>query len=190
MNKMWNGPFPRLTTERLKLRQFALEDAPMVQQLAGAKEIARYTSLPHPYEDGMAESWIKKQHEDFEAGSIVNFALIRGKDDQLIGSMGLTISSPHLQAELGYWIGLPFWGQGYCTEAARRVIAYGFHTLDLHRICARHMGTNHGSGSVLKKIGMQWEGRQRHQFLSFGAFEDCVLYGMLKTDYEAIKWPR
>lgn len=67
--------FPALRTDRLPLRQFQLSDATDVQRLAGVKEVAAGTFLPHPYTDGTAEQWILSQEQDFAAGTFVNFAL-------------------------------------------------------------------------------------------------------------------
>ena len=179
--------FPTLHTERLELRQFRHEDADQVQRLAGAKEIAQFTTLPHPYKDGMAAAWIKQQHADFAAMRIVNFAIVRRADDELIGSIGLTLSEAHQRGELGFWIGGPYWNNGYCTEAAHKVIEYGFKALNLHRIFALHYGRNAGSGKVLQKLGMQYEGTQSEHFLRFGVWEDSKLYGLLKSTYEAVE---
>ena len=178
-------PFPTLVTDRLRLRAFRLSDAPEIQRLAGAIEIARFTTLPHPYEDGMAEAWIRQQRDDYEAGRLVNFAIDRHDDDRLIGSMGLTLQMEHRRAELGYWIGVPYWNMGYCTEAAREVIAFGFERLKLHRIYAIHYGRNVASGRVLQKLGMQYEGTQRQHHRRFGIWDDGALYGLLRSEYEA-----
>lgn len=178
--------FPALASERLLLRQFVLADATQVQRLAGEKEIARFTTLPHPYEDGMAESWIEKQHENYASGHIINFAIVQKQGEQLIGSIGLTLNAEHSRGELGFWIGVPFWGQGYCTEAARQIVDFGFSTLNLHRIYALHYGRNTGSGRVMQKLGMTYEGKQRQHYQRFGQWEDAELYGMLKAEYQIV----
>ena len=177
--------YPRLETNRLVLRKFVSSDASHVQRLAGVKEIAQYTSIPHPYEDGMAESWIETRQEEHEAGRITTFAVTRKEDDQLIGCVGLRLNPVHNTGALGYWVGVPFWGKGYCTEAARAVLEYGFDELQLHRIYAEFMGTNIGSGKVMQKLGMQQEGRLREHFDRYGEREDSVMYGILRHEYHA-----
>ena len=180
---MPENPPDTLTTEHLILRPFEKSDSADVQNLASAFEIARYTRLPHPYEEGMAAEWIEKQHREYAEGLVVNFAIVRKEDDALMGSMGLKLDQNHRRGELGYWIGVPFWNNGYCTEAAREVVNYGFSVLDLHRIYAVHLGTNEYSGRVLKKLGMKYEGRQRQHFYAYGEWEDVELHGMLKEEY-------
>jgi ribosomal-protein-alanine N-acetyltransferase len=106
----------------------------------------------------MAEEWISTHQEKFERGELVNFAIVLRNDDMLIGAIGLVINQQHENAELGYWIGKPYWGNGYCTEAAKAVLHYGFTVLGLNRIYASHMSRNPASGRVMEKIGMKYEG--------------------------------
>jgi RimJ/RimL family protein N-acetyltransferase len=174
--------FPTLTTERLVLRQFATADAPAMHRLLGAPEIAASTFVPHPYEDGMAEQWITHQHAKYEQGRQYGFAIVLAAEQILIGAISLMLTPAHDRGRLGYWIGVPYWNQGYCTEAARAVVQFGFHTLGLHRIWAPHFGRNPASGSVLQKIGMQYEGCQRGHFRHGDRFEDAMLYGILHHD--------
>ncbi len=86
-------------------------------------------------------------------------------------------------AELGYWIGRFYWGQGYCTEAARQVLRYGFEDLKLNKICARHMQTNPASGRVMQKIGMRQEGCLRQHYNRWGEVVDYPIYGILHAEY-------
>jgi ribosomal-protein-alanine N-acetyltransferase len=179
--------YPAIETERLTLRTFDLTDAPEVQRLAGDREIASKTlRIPHPYEDGVAEKWISTHRDLFEKGQCVNLAITRRNDGCLVGCIGLTINTESENAELGYWIGKPYWNQGYCTEAAKQVIEYGFETLKLNRIEAHHFGRNPASGKVMQKIGMLHEGCLRQHIKKWNEFEDIVMYGLLKTDYEKL----
>ncbi len=176
---------PELKTDRLLLRPFILADAPAVQRLAGDRDIASTTlSIPHPYEVGMAEQWINALQGRFEQGDFVNFAVVLLADGALIGSIGLQINQAHENAELGFWIGKPYWGNGYCTEAARAVLRYGFTRLGLHRIAAHHLSRNPASGRVMAKIGMQYEGCERQRIKKWGVFEDVKMYAILKDEYE------
>ncbi len=178
--------YPTLQTERLIFREFTLEDAPGVQRLAGAPEIALMTlSVPHPYEDGMAEEWISEHGSVFERGEGVNFAIVLRELGELCGSCSMLINSRDANAELGYWIGVPYWGRGYATEAAREVVRYGFEQLWLHRIYAAHFGNNPASARVLKKIGMSYEGTRREHHRKLGEYEDRVEYGLLVSEWRA-----
>lgn len=176
---------PILETARLVLRPFALTDAPDVQRLAGAPEVADTTlNLPHPYEVHDAEQWIGGQPARFASGSNAAYAMTRRTDSVLLGAISLMeISARHRRAELGYWLGVPFWNQGYMTEAAAALIGYGFSQLGLHKIVAVHFARNPASGQVMQKIGMRQEGVQRQHVCKNGVFEDDVLYGLLAEDW-------
>ncbi len=173
--------FPVLTTPRLVLRAFRLADAAMVQRLCGAFEVADTTAnIPHPYEDGMAEEWIATHEPLWREGKLATFAITL-PDDSLVGAVGLRLER-HRRAELGYWIGVPHWGQGYATEASVAMVAFGFDTLGLERIHASHFSRNPASGRVMQKVGMILEGVSRRHYLKGGRFEDIVRYAILRDD--------
>lgn len=177
--------FPILKTKRLVLRQFTPADAADVQRFAGDRDVASTTSnIPHPYLDGMAEEWISKHQQEFDEGTQVAFAIANQQDNNLIGAIGLSsIDHEHEVAEIGYWIAKPFWNQGYCTEAGRAVLKFGFEELGLNRIHARHFKRNPSSGKVMQKMGMILEGCFRQHYKKWGNFEDIVLYGILKHEF-------
>lgn len=176
---------PTLHTRRLILRPFTLADAQDLQRLAGAPEIAATTLLiPHPYPDGLAEMWIEQHPTMFEEREGVVFAIVRRREGSLVGCVGLKCDLENENAELGYWIGVPFWNRGYATEAAQMVLSFGFAYFGLHRIKSSYFGSNPASGRVMEKIGMRYEGRRREQIFKEGrGFEDVVEYGVLCTDF-------
>ncbi|SDD17331.1 Protein N-acetyltransferase, RimJ/RimL family [Paenibacillus sp. UNCCL117] len=171
-------------TNRLTLRPFELTDAKMVQLLAGSEEVASTTlSIPYPYPDGVAEKWIEAVRQSIEKGENYAFAIVKKEDGALIGNMSMGVSLKHKRAELAYWIGKPFWGQGYATEAAKRIVQFGFEDLGLNRIQAAAMTRNPASYKVMIKIGMKYEGTFPQHVLKQENFEDLVYYGMMKSDY-------
>jgi ribosomal-protein-alanine N-acetyltransferase len=178
------SPTPTLRTARLLLGAFDLEDAVELQRLAGAREIADTTvSIPHPYELDHALAWIAQQRREAVRGRATNFAVRLLPDGPLIGSAGLRDIDPeHLQAELGFWIGREWWGQGYAREAASAVIRFGFDSLGLNRICAHHMVRNPAAGQVLLASGMQCEGLLRQRVRKWGVYEDVLLYAIIRDD--------
>lgn len=182
--------FQPIETERLYLRLLRPEDAPVVQQLAGAFEIAKTViNIPHPYEDGVAELWIDSTHDSLAKGRSLHLAItIKDPSDPgrrpLIGAIGLEFNHQSRFAELGYWLGVPYWNKGYTTEAARALVAYGFETLLLNRIQARHMTNNPASGRVMQKIGMTYEGTHRQAAFRFGEYHDLAMYSILRSEYE------
>jgi RimJ/RimL family protein N-acetyltransferase len=106
-------------------------------------------------------------------------------DGRLCGGVGLHPETPHHHAELGYWIGVPYWGNGYATEAAKAVVRYGFEHLKLNRIFAHHFKHNPASGKVLRKIGMKHEGCMRQHVLKWGQFVDLELYSILRQEMDS-----
>jgi ribosomal-protein-alanine N-acetyltransferase len=175
---------PTLETARLILRPFVLADAPDVRRLAGEREVASTTrNIPHPYEDGMAEDWIRTHQAQFEQGTLVNFAIVLRADHALIGGVGMRINPHDANAELGYWIGIPYWNHGYCTEAAQAVVRYAFEVLGLHRLHASYLTRNPASGRVMQKLGMTYEGCLRQHVNKWEVFEDLAVYGILRSEY-------
>lgn len=182
-----------MQTERLALRTYALTDIPALIALAGAREVAATTGrIPHPYSEADARDFIASTQEDGLLGTGLHLAIaLRHGDghrdgDTLCGGVGLRIEREHSRAELGYWIGLPHWGKGYATEAAKALVQYGFEILGLHRIFACHFARNSASARVLLKVGMRHEGRQRAHVVKWGEFIDLEMYGILSSDAERI----
>ena len=101
-----------------------------------------------------------------------------------IGGMGLTTRQGDLRhsAEIGYWLGRPFWGRGIATAAVKVLTAYGFETLGLIRIDARVRTGNAASVRVLEKVGYQREGLLRRAALKDGVPVDNLLYAILRED--------
>lgn len=177
-------PQPDLTTPRLLLRGFQLEDAPRVALLAGDFEVARMlSSIPHPYEEELAVEWIQGHPNQLKCQTAIHYAILIRENNLLIGAIGLQFDWPNQSAELGYWIGKPYWNQGYATEAARAVLKYAFRELGLNRVEARHMTKNPASGRVMQKIGMTYEGTLRQSIYRFGNFEDAALYSILRQEF-------
>ena len=173
-----------LRTTRLLLRSFERGDIPALVRLAGAKEIAATTlNIPYPYTERDAKSFLAKASKDFRAGHSIVFAITVLSTRELCGAVGVNIVDMHSRAELGYWIGVPFWGRGYATEAARAAVAFGFETLRLNRIYAHHFYGNAASQRVLEKIGMHHEGRSRQHIQKWDRFIDLENYGLLAEEF-------
>ncbi len=181
---MDDGEQPMLETERLILRPFAMSDAKRVQELAGEREIAATTlRIPHPYEDGMAEEWIGTHAEGWREGCAAVFAIVSAENRSLMGAIVLTIDRQHARAELGYWIGKPYWSQGYGTEAAREMLRFGFEDLKLNRVQSTVFPSNPASGKILIKVGMTLEGTLRNYVKKWGRSQDLEMYSILASEY-------
>jgi len=171
-----------LRTQRLLLRPFSIVDAPRVQHFAGAREVYATTlNIPHPYADGLAELWIASHVVQFNSGKGATFAITLAEDGELVGAIGLGVQPQHQRAELGYWVGVPYWNRGYCTEAAVAVIRYGFDELGLHKITSRHLAGNYASERVMVKAGMRKEGELVDEICKDGAFRTLGVYGLVKA---------
>lgn len=176
---------PVLETERLRLRPFEISDAKAVQRLAGDRAVADTTlNIPHPYEDGDAERWISGHRDLFKKYEHAIFAITLRGTGEVVGAVGLHLEPRFNRAELGYWVGKPYWNHGYCTEAAICVVRFGFETLGLNRIHAHHLKRNPASGRVMKKIGMRLEGTMREHVRKWEKYEDIVNYGILREDWK------
>jgi RimJ/RimL family protein N-acetyltransferase len=144
---------PVLETKRLALRAPRLEDAKMVAALANDRRIAENTArIPHPYKVSDAEGFITGANK---SGGEAAF-LITLRDDTIIGACGLMEQDG--TPELGYWLGAPYWGKGYATEAMHAVIDYAFSDLGHEALQAGARVTNPASRRVLEKCGFQWTG--------------------------------
>jgi [ribosomal protein S5]-alanine N-acetyltransferase len=178
-------PFESLETERLILRLFIESDAPRVYELVRVAAVA-VTSLniPHPYPETLAAEWIKSQSDATKRG-LYAFAVTQKSDGLLIGCVSLGTTHRHCRAELGYWIGQPFWGRGYATEAVSRVISWAFEMQALNRIFAQHFAGNLASGRVMQKCGLTYEGTLRDCVLKDGIYHDTPIYSILRRDFDA-----
>lgn len=177
---------PTLQTERLVLRPFTLADAPDVQRLTDNPDVASTTyEIEHLYKDGMAEELIQWYNQLYEKGEGIYFAITFRTDGTLIGTVGLRLRThlPYKDASLNYWIGKSYWNCGYCTEAAKVVVPYGFREYDIELIFAEHFKRNPASGRVMEKIGMRYK-----DFFpkdpENDASEDMLLYIIEKSEFE------
>jgi len=141
-----------LETERLVLRAPRAGDAEALARLVNDRRIAVNTArIPYPYKVEDAEQFIAAvNRKDGEVAFLITL------DDASIGccSVAPSDSGP----ELGYWVGVPFWGQGFATEAARAVIDYAFASLGHEVLEAGARVSNPASRRVLEKCGFQWAG--------------------------------
>lgn len=173
-----------LVTERLILRKLEATDANRIENLAGDHEVAKTTlNIPHPYPEGSAVAFIHSTLESERTGKLITRAIIEKETNELIGLMAISIHSTFNRGELAYWVGKPYWGQGYGTEAAKAVLQFGFEVLKLNRIYAQSFTTNPGSWRIMEKIGLKYEGTLRQHVSRFGQYYDLAQYGILKEEF-------
>jgi len=184
------GPAPpsaiRIESERLLLRPLRLEDALDIQRMASEWEVARYTAnIPHPYEPGMAEAWIKSHRDDFE----IVFAIERRQDGALLGCIGVEPDMTTREAEFGYWIGMPHWGAGYATEALSALVDHVFATSDIDRVQAAAMPDNRGSIRVQEKVGFRYVGVKAQPAPARGGLIGVQVRALDRRRWEELKAP-
>jgi RimJ/RimL family protein N-acetyltransferase len=152
-----------LETERLVLRRPTLADVKAIARLANDRRVAQNTSrLPHPYTVSDAQTFVEalaSQPRD------TSFLITRDGDPLGIAGIDLTRSDI---PEIGYWLGVPYWDQGYATEAARAVIDYAFEEFGSAELRAGARVVNPASRRVLEKCGFQWTGVELRRVLSLG----------------------
>lgn len=174
------GP-PTLVTSRLRLRPYNESDIQELLPLIGTREVAATTlRIAHPYTEKDARAFLLLTQEPDK----IWLAITLQSDGRQIGGIGLRVDAQHQHAELGYWLGVSYWGQGYATEAAHEMIRYGFEDLRMHRIFASHFKQNPTSGRILTKVGMRHEGCQREHLRKWDQFVDSELYGLLRQEWE------
>jgi RimJ/RimL family protein N-acetyltransferase len=151
-----------LETERLVLRRPTLADVKAIVRAINDRRIAQNTArIPHPYAASDAEDFVNfvgSKPQD------TNFLITR--DGEVIGGVGIDLGSG--APEIGYWLGVPFWGQGYATEAARAVIDYTFEEFGSAELRAGARVVNPASRRVLEKCGFQWTNVELRRVLSLG----------------------
>jgi len=156
-------PWP-LRTERLALRPLNVLDAAPVRALAGNWAVSKTLDVvPFPYPDGLAEVWINETREKIKADG--DFALaITTDQDGLIGVVSVTRRQVPATGVLGYWLGEPFWGRGYATEATARMLRFAVEWMKLNELLARVFVGNASSERVLMKTGFHKVGEEERDY--------------------------
>lgn len=147
---------PTVSTERLLLRGLTANDAARLTALAGDIGVAgMVSSIPHPYGAADAEAWLAKMaRADWDRDAVFG---VEHHAHGLVGTIG--VAHRHgSRPELGYWIGRPFWGRGYATEAAKAVLGWVKRDWRKRVVTAGHFADNPASGAVLCKAGFLYTG--------------------------------
>lgn len=167
------------------MRPPAVADAARVSLLAGDYDVACMTgTIPHPYSEQMAAEWIMSAVEGEEG---VVFMIER--EGALIGCTGYrAFAADH--AELGYWIGKPYWGHGYATEAVRALVAHAFDADGFAYLKAGHFTDNPASRNILRKIGFVADGEEARDCAAREDAVQCFTYRLDRPEALAnLRWP-
>ena len=174
-----------MESKRLFLRNVMMSDLEDLLTYAGDYNVADTMngSIPHPYSREAAQLWISKHQEDSSKSAAISWAISKKPNRVFIGSIQLRIDKERKSARFSYWLGKPFWNQGFASEAGKKVIEYGFKLLNLDRIEADHFDRNPSSGAVLRKLGFQHTGNVCKQEKLENRQENFEMYCLLKEDY-------
>jgi RimJ/RimL family protein N-acetyltransferase len=153
-----------LETERLMLRKPTLADVKAIATLANDRRIAEHTRrLPHPYSQDHAVDFVRAI-----AQAARETVFLIENNHTPIGVAGIDWREPDAP-ELGYWLGVEHWGQGFGTEAARAVIDYTFEEFEIEHLISGARVANPSSRNILEKCGFQWSGVELHRFEALGS---------------------
>jgi RimJ/RimL family protein N-acetyltransferase len=171
-----------LETERLMLRRPTLADVKAIARLANDIRIAENTRrLPHPYSHDHAIDFVRGTANDKPETVFLienNYAPI--------GMVGVDWRQPDAP-ELGYWLGVEYWGQGFATEAARAVIDFAFEASDVEQLISGARVANPSSRNILEKCGFQWSGVELHRFEALGSSTPVDCFRLSRGVWSSLK---
>lgn len=176
-----------LETERLRLREFQADDWRAVHAYQSDPLYLRYYDWTDRSTEDVQQfvqvflDWQREQPR-----TKFQLAMVLRAEDRLIGSCGIRMNDPELrEAHIGFELDSRYWNRGYATEAARRIVRFGFEELGMDRIWSWCVADNIGSARVLEKIGMRFEGRQREKEFIKERWRDTLLYAILDHEWRA-----
>jgi len=167
-----------LKLARCTLRPWRVGDEPSLVRNANNRRVWRNLSrLPHPYTTGDADAWIGRASAQ---SPVTDFAI--AVDGDAVGGIGVEIGRDvfYRSAEIGYWLGEPYWGRGIATEALRAVTEYAFGTFGLCRLQAGVFEWNPASMRVLEKAGYTLEARHRKNVTKDGETIDRLVFALVR----------
>ena len=174
-----------LVGELTTLRQWRQADAPALVKYANNPNVARQLRdrFPHPYTAADARHFIQSLAQ---ARPTTSFAIVVA--GEAVGGAGFSPGADveRYSAEVGYWLGEPFWGRGITVEAVRLLSAYAFETCSMLRLFALPFADNTQSTRVLEKAGYTREATLRASSVKHGVARDQALYALINPDWKGI----
>jgi RimJ/RimL family protein N-acetyltransferase len=171
-----------LETERLMLRRPTLADVKAIASLANDRRIAENTRrLPHPYLQDHAVEFVRAMANDQR-----ETVFLIENNHTPIGMTGIDWRQPDAP-ELGYWLGVAHWGQGFGTEAARAVIDFTFEEFDVEHLISGARVANPSSRNILEKCGFQWSGVELHRFEALGSSTPVDCFRLSRSVWSSLK---
>lgn len=179
------APFQSLSTQRLLLRKFRMEDAASYFAHLGSSEAVTKYMLWQPHQSiSESEDSIRKILRRYESDAPYTWAITLQKTGTLIGRVDLL----RLDAQTGncsfaYMLGAAFWNKGYGTEALHAVFDFAFTQLEVSAIEADHMAANPASGAVMRKVGMTCQGKVSGKYQKNETWHDAVCYRITRKEW-------
>jgi len=171
-----------LETERLLLRRPTLADVKAIAALANDLRVSiNLRRVPHPYSQDHAVEFVRSL-----AIEPRNTVFLIECDAVPIGVVGVDWREPEAP-ELGYWLGVEYWGRGYGTEAARAVIDFTFEEFCIDTLFSGARVTNPASRNILEKCGFQWSGVELHRFEALGSSTPVDCFRLSRSVWSSLK---
>lgn len=186
-----------IETDRLVLRVPEEAECARIAKMANERAIAENTArLPHPYTEDDARRWLRSlgagERDETAFGVYLNIP-----KPVLIGVAGIVRTNEGAEPDLGFWIGSPYQGRGFATEAAQAVISHAFARMDLAALRSGCRITNAASRRVLEKCGFGYIGLGRRHIRALGRVEPIDLFRLTREQRNArrarqdnVRWRR
>lgn len=175
---------PRIETDRLVLRPLEMSDAESIYEYGRKPEVTEFVIFDTHQSIEDTYVFLRQVDKWRQEASNAVWGITLRSNGKLIGTCGLHhYEENNKTLEIGYALDVPYWSQGYTTEAAQGLIRHTFAVTDINRIHAHHYLGNTASGRVMEKAGMQYEGILRKRVFVKGEFRDIKLYGILRSDH-------
>ena len=175
---------PTLETDRLILRKMKVADAEDMFDYAKRLDVTTYLLWSPHINQKYTEDYLRYLQNRYALGEFYDWAVVDKESGRMIGTCGFTrIDTAHRCGEIGYVLNPDFHGRGLGTEAARKVLQFGFEELALHRIEAKFMRGNEGSLRVTEKLGMTFEGYRRDAMWVKQAYRTIGVSAILEQEY-------
>lgn len=176
-----------IETERLLLRVPSLDDVTEMAVLANDHGVATMTArMPYPYGRGDAEAFVRVCAQERATGRGLAIAILDRCDGRFMGCVGLDRACPET-AEIGYWVGRPYWGQGIATEAARALLDHGFETTRIAAVTGSCRVINEASRRVLEKCGLRYVASGLASAPARGGALPVDRFRLSRRDWESFK---
>ncbi len=172
---------PTLETERLILRKVTKDDLASMYEYGSDPEVSKYVTWERHRSIDDTQAFLDFILNQYENGKLAPWAIEYKENGKMIGTIDFVDWQPALRiGEIGYVLHRDYWGRGLMSEAAKRVIDFGFEEMDLVRIQAVCLPENKGSYRVMEKAGMEYEGTLRKARVIKGKHCDVKMYSIVK----------